>query len=221
MPVPGPDKVLCGAQRPNQPAGVTCKLVAGHGTDHLGIGSCYRHGGRTETHKRSADLEKARRGCEKLGLRVEVHPAVALVEEVYRAAANVDFYERLVAELPTHPDPDEYIEGEDGAEGHWERGAPGVYGRTYHVSGIPTGEAKPHILVQLYNDERAMLVRATTAALKAGVDERRVQIAMNDAGLLAEAFRGFAVALGHNPADKQVREVFRAQLKLVAGGRTA
>jgi hypothetical protein len=222
VPVPGPDKALCGAQRPNQPEGVTCKRVAGHGTPHLGSGRCARHGGNSRNHVKAASTELARQACATLGVPIDTHPAEALLREVCETAGNVEFYRSLVMELPTHPDPDVFIPGEgDDDEGHWERGAAGVYGRTYHVSGVPTGEAKPHVLVALYNDERKHLLAVTTAALKAGVEARRVQLAEQEASLIAEGFRAFAVACGLDPAAPKVREAFRAQLTLISGGRSA
>lgn len=208
----------CGAKaRSGQP----CTRPAGWGTEHAGTGCCKMHGGSTPNHNAAAARELARQACVTLGVPIEEHPAQALLGEVFRTRGNVQFYEQLVQELPTHPDPDEYIKGDDTTDGHWERGQPGVYGRTYHVSGIATGEAKPHILVQLYNEERKHLVAATSAALKAGVDARRVQIEEDQALLIAEGFKAFAVALGHDPASEPVRKAFRAQLSVIAGGRAA
>ncbi len=213
----------CGAKTRG---GTPCQRRAGAGTDHVGIGCCKLHGGCTPSHQAFASRELARRACVQLGVSLDVHPAEALVREVCETAGNVEFYRSLVQELPTHPDPDVYIEphvDDDGelVEGRWERGDAGVYGRTYHVSGIPTGEAKPHILVTLYNEERKHLLAATTAALKAGVEARRVRLAEQEASLVAEGFRAFAIALGHDPAEPKVREAFRTQLTLIAGGRQA
>lgn len=205
MAAPGPDKTLCGAQRANQAPGVTCGRSAGHGTDHLGVGRCSRHGGNTPSHAAAAINELARRACTTLGVSVEQHPAEALLGEVFRTRGAVDFYEALVQELPTHP----------------EDGKAGVYGPTYHQSGIPTGEAKPHILVQLWMQERKHLVDATTAALKAGVDAKRLQIEEDKAALFADVLRSFAVELGHDPASEPVRRAFRAGLSVIAGGRAA
>lgn len=219
MASPGPGKILCGAQLPNQPQGRTCRNIAGKGTDHKGAGRCSRHLGCTPTHVAAARVQLARMACATLGVPVDIHPAEALIGECCETAGNVAYYRALVQQLPTHPEPDEYIQGEEA--GHWERGEPGVYGRTYHVSGVPTGEAKPHILVTLYNEERKHLLAATTAALKAGVDAARVQIAEREASLIAEGFLAFAVACGLDPAAPKVREAFRAQLTLIAGGRAA
>lgn len=212
MPAPGPDKALCNAQRPNQPKGVLCKRVAGHGTDHLGVGRCSRHGGSTETHKRSAEVELARIECETLGISIETTPAEALIRSVWAARGDFEFYQGLVRELPIHPEPDEYIDGEDGEDGHWERGQPGVYGRTYHVSGVPTGEAKRHILVQLYEDAQKRLADFASAALKAGVEERALRIAEADAVRINDAQMKACEAMGWADRWEEYRGHFNAFL---------
>lgn len=205
----------CGAKR--RQGGEPCRKPAGWGVPGVKVGRCRLHLGGTPSHVVAASKELARQACVTLGIPIETHPAEALLREVCETAGNVEFYRSLVQELPTHPEPDEYIEGDEG-DGHWERGDPGVYGRTYHVSGIPTGEAKPHILVTLYNEERKHLLAATTAALKAGCDAKRVQIEEDKATQLADVLRSFAVALGHDPASEPVRKAFRAQLSVIAGG---
>ena len=220
MPAPGPDKELCGAQRPKQPEGVTCKQPAGHGTKHLGIGRCSKHGGKTESHEKAASVELARRECATLGIPIETTPAEALVREVWEASGNVAFYRQLVQGLPTHPEDDEFVPPEGEGDGYWIRGKPGIYGRTYHVSGIPTGEAKPHVLVQLYNDERKRLVDACSAALRAGVEERRLRLAETDAEWITSAYVETFEAMGLADRLEEFRDGFNAHLSRLAGEPT-
>jgi hypothetical protein len=203
---------LCGAQLPKRPAGVTCKHPAGYKTDHLGVGHCYRHGGSTPTHEKAASVELAKRECATLGIPIETTPAEALIHEVWEASGNVEFYRRLVQELPTHPEDDEFVEDESENGGHWERGDPGIYGRTYHVSGIPTGEAKPHVLVVLYNDERKRKREASEGALRAGVDERRLRLAEADAEWITAAQVKTFEAMGLADRLEEFRNGFNANL---------
>lgn len=199
MPKPGPEKALCGAQKLNRPPGETCGNVAGHGTDHLGIGRCHRHGGNTGTHRRAADAEKAKRAAASLGLRTvaAMDPAEALLDELVRTLNNVHFYEGLVAELATHPS---------------EAKGQALYGP------LPSGEAKPHVLVGLYNAERAHYTRVAAEAVRANVSVRVIELAEDQARQVASVLVEFARRLGLDPGASEVREAGRAALQLVAGG---
>lgn len=220
----GDDK-HCGAEKRD---GTPCERPKGWGTPHPGVGCCKLHGGSTPNHEKAAQVEIARRECVTLGIPIETTPVEALIREVWEAAGNVAFYRRLVQELPTHPAddvlvPQAMVANEDGTTTtigqHWERGEPGVYGRTYHVSGIPTGEAKPHVLVVLYNDERKRLREASEGALKANVEERRVRIAEADAERITTAhMRAFEV-MGLTDRLKEFHAHFVASLS--DGGQPA
>jgi hypothetical protein len=212
MASPGPGKKLCGAKTPNGKY-PTCHNVAGKGTKHKGTGRCSRHGGNTKSHVKAAEVELARIECATLGIPVAIHPAEALLAEVFEAQGNVVFYRRLIQELPTHPEPDVYVVAEENGEGHWERGAIGVYGRTYHVSGVPTGEAKEHILVRLYNEERKRRREAAEGALKAGVEERRIQIAEADAERIMDAQVQALLAMGLTDRLEEFRANFASHLR--------
>lgn len=181
---------------------------------------CDLHGGKAPQVKAAAErrlqAEEARRACDRLGVAVEVDPGEALMQELWETAGNVAFYRELVQQLPTHPEADEYVAPEGDGDGHWERGESGVYGRTYHVSGIPTGEAKPNVLVVLYNEERKHLAAVATAALKAGVEERRVQMAEQQGQLLAQVIKGVLTELGVMDRP-EVPAIVRRHLTLAAG----
>jgi len=219
MPARDPDKPVgyyCDAQRPNQPKGTLCSLRAGHGTDHVGTGPCKRHGGSTRNHVKAAQRALAVKACATLGVPIQTGPGEALLQELCETVGNVAFYRALVQQLDAHPAPDERIgEGEDA---YYARGEPGVYGRTYHVSGIATGEAKPHVLVQLYNAERKHLKEVSAAALSAGVQDRWVSALENTATTVVQVLTDFATRMGLDPGAEDVREAGRASLLLIAGG---
>lgn len=199
-----------------------CTRPAGWGTDHPGIGRCKLHFGAAPSHSRAAQKVVARRECERLGLSVEVDPGEALIQELWETAGNVEFYRGLVQQLPAHPQPgkvQEVVGGEDDGATVRVPAQPGVYAPTYHVSGIATGEAKPHILVQLYNDERKHLTAVASAALKAGVEQRRVELAEAQAQQLAIVVSAIVTDLGHDLTDPGTREIVR--LRLLQGGRAA
>jgi hypothetical protein len=158
---------------------------------------------------RSAEIEIARRECLSLGLSIVTDPTQALMDELWEAEANCQFYRQLVAQLPSHPGADEFIPPEDdGDNGHWERGETGVYGRTYHVSGIATGEAKPHILVVLYNQERDRRRAVAEAMLRANVEERRVRMVEADAAKILRAQMTALLAVGLGDRLEDFRRAF-------------
>jgi hypothetical protein len=195
--------------------GTRCEKTKGWGTGHVGVGCCKLHGGSTPTHERAASRELARQACETLGVPIEVDPAEALIRELWETAGNVEFYRQLVQQLPAHPEADEFVPPAKDSDtaGYWIRGEPGVYGRTYHVSGIPTGEAKPNILVVLYNEERKHLVDVAAAALKAGVEERRVRMAETDATQIFGAMAKALAAMGLGDRLDEFRTGFAAALR--------
>lgn len=98
VPAAGPGKQLCGAQRPGQPPGVTCKRVAGAGTPHLGSGRCSRHLGNSPNHKTAAEREQARRACALFGLEMaDRDPAAVLMDEITRTRRSIAWHETEVA----------------------------------------------------------------------------------------------------------------------------
>jgi len=215
MAVYDPDK-HCGAQRLNQPAGTLCTQRKGHGTSHPGVGRCSRHGGSTPTHVAAAEAELARRACVTLGVPVAIDPAEALLDELRRSYGNVLYLESLVRQLPTHPESDTTAPAADDGEARTVRGKPGVYGLTYHASGEATGDARPHILVTLYNEERKHYASVAAAALRAGVAQRVIELAEATARQVVDVLTEFAKRLGLDPASPAVREAGRHALELVS-----
>lgn len=213
MPKAGPDKQLCGAQRLNQPEGTTCTQRAGWGTDHPGIGRCKRHGGSTSSHNAHAEVISLQETAARFGISREIDPAQGLLELVWESAGLVEFYRQLVSELPTHPEPDVLTANDDG-EPYWKRGDPGLYGRTYHVSGMPTGEAKRTILLQMYDDERDRLKGYIAEALRHNLDERRVRLTERAAREYFEVFGEAMTAAKLTPEQAEtMRHVFSSGLR--------
>lgn len=195
-----PDKTTCNGCAP------PCSARAGAGTNHVGVGRCSRHLGSTRNHVRAAEVVLARQAVASLGLRTipTMGPEEAILDELHRAINNVEFLEALVRELPIHPEDDEYHPPEGDGDGYWTRGATGIYGRSYHVSGAPTGEAKPHVLVVMLNEERDRLTRVSLAAVKANVSKRVMELHTGTARKLAGCLSSFARLNGIDTSDPQV-----------------
>ena len=145
---------------------------------------CKYHGGTASQTvakvKRDAERAALQKAIDRYGIPLEVDGAEALISLVWEAAGNVEFLRQLVQALPTHPT----IERDE--ENHVSVSA-GIYGPTFHQTGVPTGEAKPNVLVVMYNEERDRLARYARDALSAGVEERRVKLAERDATALFRA----------------------------------
>jgi hypothetical protein len=226
-----PDK-HCGGQKARAPKGDLCTRPKGWGTNHPGVGRCKRHGGSTPTHNEAARRELLVRDCQVLGLPQDIDPETALIEAVKEAAGNVAFYRAMVQQLPAHPEADRYVSAqeaeeeaaeaaalgidvdrEEDAKGYWKRGKPGLYGLAYHVSGLPTGEAKRNIVLQMYDDERQRLVQFASVALQRGVEQRVVKLAERDAQAVAQAQIDTLIALGLSDRLEEFRAMFYERLQ--------
>jgi len=158
----------CGA---NTRSGGKCGRPAGWGTDHPGVGRCKLHGGSTPNHEVAAQKETARQAVERFALTadddaVDIDPRDSLAIELHRSHRAVEFLSCLVNEL-----------GLD------------IYGETYHVSGIATGEAKPHVLWGMWMEERKHLRAVAAEAARAGVEARRLELAEQTAHTIATLLR--------------------------------
>jgi hypothetical protein len=173
---------------------------------------------------KAAEVEVATRACRTFGVPIDTGPQEALLAELCETKGVVAWYRSLVEQLPTHPEPaqpGEVVGGELDGLPVTVPAKPGIYGPTFHQSGIATGEAKPHILVTLWMEERKHLTTVAKAAHAAGIDERRVQIEEDKLDLFVAGMTEFAKQLGRDPSDPEVRKAGRAALTLIAGGKAA
>lgn len=183
MPKPGPDKALCGAKTSRG----TCRQVAGARTDHLGVGCCWRHGGSTPTHERSASLVIARQECEKLGIEIETDPGEALIRRLWEAEGDLAFYRAQVQTL-----------GEDVLTTEWS---------------VAEGRRSvPNAMVVLYHEAETRSVQIAAAAIRANVDERRVRLAERDAGMIFAAVAAALKSMGLADRFEEFRHAFAAAL---------
>lgn len=168
---------------------------------------CVRHGGRTQ--ERGKVVREARAQAEMeyatnmLGLvDYDITPEEALLQSVRESAANVAFFRARVQELVGEKDLD-------------DPNHPLIWGQTELVqtgaSATPgddeTHAAGVNIWYQMYLGEREMLFKASQAALKAGIAERRVRLAEMGADVIVGRIRQILNALDLTP--QQISEADR------------
>src|SRR5665213_338637 len=171
--------------------GEPCRHELGWGTPHTSVGCCKMHGGNTETHVKAGQTALARRECDKLGIEVEIDPAEALIRAVWRAQGNLMFYEAQVARLP------DVITSETGPGGAFKQTA--------------------HPLVLLYHEAEKWVANVAGAALRAGVEERRVRMAERDSAQIIQAQVDALTAMGLYDRLDDFRIAFIAALDKSAG----
>jgi hypothetical protein len=172
-----------------------CTRPAGWGTDHPGHGPCKLHGGNTTSHVTAGVVAMAESAVKTFGLSREIDPRDALLEEVYRTAGAVDWLAKQVQALDT---------------------ASVVWGRTEETDEGVKHKAAPNVWVQLYQQERAHLVRVAKEAIAAGIEERKVRLAEQQGAMLASVIKAVLADLDLT-ADQQARvpEVVPRHLRAV------
>lgn len=191
MPI-GPDKKRCGAQRVGQPEGVTCKMLAGYRTDHLGTGRCYRHGGCTPQQTKGAHREMAAAIVATYGEPQEGDPFDIIIAEIARTNGHVLWLGEIIAEM----------EAEALIWGKTEESAnDGPMGGNIekHAAGV-------NVWLQLYREERTHLVKVCKEAISVGIAERQVRLAEQTGQILAQVLKATLAdpELGLAPALQEV-----------------
>lgn len=179
-----------------------CRKECGWGTDHVGHGPCKLHGGATANHTRAAQKEQAAEAVERYGLPVQTDPHSALVDELNRTAGHVAWLRQRINELPD----DEDLYGPVGVEGVDQE-----KGTVHHP------EAKRHIWLTLYQEERRHLADVAATCIKVGIEERRVRLAEQQGQMIATVLSNVLQALGIDPSSPKARKVVRAELTAASG----
>lgn len=161
---------LCGANKTDG-SGDTCKHEAGWGTDHPGYGPCRKHGGATPNHRKAASRAQVAEVVESLSIPVDTTPEDALLSEVRHVAGDVAFLRQQVVELGGNLTQQVKTQGGGGYEA-------------------------PDVWVDMYWQAHDRLVKVTTAAIKAGVEERKVRVAEREMDAVAQAIDATLRELG-------------------------
>ena len=179
-----------------------------------GAKTCLAHGSGSKKARAAAArrveeakaAEAAERAVTTLGLSRDVSPSEALLEEVRWTAGHVDWLRDRVREVER----DELVWGKT----KWKQvdSADGPIEETVET-------ASTSVWYDLYEKERRHLVAVCTAALRAGVEERRVRLAEAQGAQVAEVIRAILDDLSLTLEQQQkVGTVVPARLRLLAGG---
>lgn len=170
-----------------------CSKPAGWGTDHVGVGRCKLHGGSVPNHRANAMEQIAEQGVEAFGLPVNVDPHDALIEELRRTAGIIAFYEQQIRELK-HKE----LHGPVGTSGHDAES-----GLEHHP------KSAMNIWVVEHREERKHYVKVAETCIRAGIEERRVQIAEREGAVLAMVIRGILGEMKVSLTDPKNRDIIR------------
>lgn len=180
--VPGTEKVLKPKKRRHEPEwycpkvdryGDQCENKAGLDTNHEGEGLCSRHEkayakGRAGTRKKYREFIEMSKSRGAYGSPIDIDPQTALLLEVQRTAGHVEWLGMLIREI------DDKNPNSDQALAQW----------------TPMG-LTASVWVDLYQRERAHLIRACKEAISAGVSERQIKLAEDMARMIAGIFKSF------------------------------
>lgn len=160
--------------------------------------------------------QERRRAVERFGLKRDVSPSQALLDELQWTAGNVEYFRLKMQELGD----DRLVMGLTKVTDDPEKGQ------------RKTLEAKPSVWYELWMRERAHLVKVAAAAARAGVEQRRIELAEQTGLLFASVVRRVLDSVlqvllerGHDVRefwDDEVRVIvpreFRAIDAVTAGG---
>lgn len=205
---PKRDLPKCGAKTK---AGRPCKKPAGHGTQHVGTGRCKLHGGASPQAELGGQVVLARREAAVMGVPLDIEPHNAILECIRIAAGEVQYASERIAELDEGDAVGRVVttlrrpmKEEKGGEDP-----------SYEVEEIKLEAPALHIWITTRRQAMDRLVQYSATALKAGVEQRRVELAEQQGQLLAQVIRGILEELGVSKRP-EVPSVVRRHLSLVA-----
>ena len=180
--------------------------------------TCRVHGSGSARAKAAAarrlEEEAAKAAVVTLGLSVDISPSDALLEEVRWTAGHVQWLRGRIQEL----EKGDLVWGKTKTSTKvTEKEFEGM--TIEDVEETTVESAALSLWYDLYERERKSLVIVCSAALKAGVEERRVQLAEAQGQQVAGAIRAILADLGLS-SDQQARvsEIVPRHLRLLAGG---
>jgi len=178
-----------------------CKQKAGHNTWHPGVGRCSRHGGCSPKYTAEVFRLRAEQEVKRYTFKVKTDPHSALLEELERTVGVIQFLETKVNLLE-----------------HEGKGANMVGPVGGGQGGFP--EYKPNVYWVMLQSERKHLEDIAGSCIKAGIEERRVQLAERQGEAIAAVLKGVLEELKIPDKDSEkVPGLVRKHLSLIQGGK--
>ena len=161
-----------------------------------GLTVCPTHGGNTKAAiaagKRRVTEQAAAAEAARFATRRDIHPADALLELVQWTAGEVDYWRGKVDQLDDDELAGNLVTKTEVGE---EKG---------YTTDITTKEAAEHIYIRMLAKASDRLATYAAAALRAGVEERRVRLAESQGQLVAAVIRRILDALNLTPAQAEL-----------------
>lgn len=218
----------CNAPNPKR-GGKLCQSVAGAGTDHLGVGPCSKHGGSLPVVRRAwagrfVELQAEKQLARFASPVRDADPEQTLLDLVSEAAGNVAWLGKVVAELAA----EDASEG-DGTgftvTGLWARAGGGYTqgGRLFGPMIDVDKDGNEHVvgeqeraMVKLYGQWSDRLAKYAKAALDAGIEKRRVEMAERQGETIVIVVNNVLVRLGLEEGQiKQARALIAEEFRVI------
>jgi hypothetical protein len=194
--------------------GSACTRDAGWGTMHPGVGRCSSHGGASPQAEVSGLVQLARREMQVMGMPLSIEPEQSILECIRITAGEVAYASERISELEVSEAVGpvatlKLVPASGGDEGEGSIPLPAVDEMRFAAPAL-------HIWIVVRQQAMDRLVNFSFAALKAGIEERRVRVAEQQGMLLAQAVQGILKELGVDQRP-EVAGIVRRHLTLVAG----
>lgn len=159
------------------------------------------------------EIVRQKNGMPHLGDPIEVDPGIALLQEIHRCAGHVVWLEAKVRSL----------EEDDLVFNKTLEVSEEVYGDEGRNYTLSRSERKAEISKwwDLYTQERKHLAVVSAAAIRAGIEERRVRLAERSVDALENAITAALQDLGVDPFTARARQAIGNRLREAMSGEAA